>query len=1643
MLLSSTYQTSNNALFFYLRNHNAINYRTNNLMMNNFFSASAKHLLLLAIFLFLGFAQVWGQNVIVDHNFDSGADGWASGGSVGGMTWIRTNSSFTGNTTNHWRINPFNDYGSNDGAHLTSSSMNFSGYSGMTLQVDIRYNTESGFDGMNLYYSTNGGTSWSLLGSTSTGTNWYNDAGVDGINDRYTEITSDPNGWAGDNSNWQTASIALPSALNNASNVLFRFYFGSDGSTVDDGVALDNFKITVPCATPTNYTLSATQGGSNCTGTATLGLSGSQTVVTYTLKRGATTVTSLSGTGSALNFGVQNTAGTYTVEATGSGFCTTTMSGSIVINTPQAVDGTLSGSAASICMGQSFTTTPSGGTGTPRYWVQSPAGTGTWNVYSNEPSNATGNAFTFTPSAPGTYRVHARWQTDCGFCWDLPGGNANCTTFPYVDFTVNPTATPGSIQYHSTTQTICAGNTISSNSLVNATNGGGSGILTTFWIVGEETSPGNYGNWKESSLGVYGHGTSTSLNAAAGGGAGTAQSLSNYNPQNDFPSNTKFILIRRAVTDQCGNCVGGCQDQYFFLNLSTGPGQATSPTPANVATGVCYGGTGAVSSLTWNAVAGATGYNIYGGTTNPPGTGDLLSANQAGTSLSVPGLLAANTTYYWRVDAINACGTTTGAVWSFTTAVTPCGYCVPTYSLGCSNTVDVITRVRLGTLDNTSTWGTTCPTRYVDYTSSVAAPILIPGSTYQLLITVGNDADNFTAAWFDWNGDGDFSDAGEYFNGGDPNANGTATINITVPSNAVGGNIRMRVRGGEDSNINLQSHACGASPSGYGEAEDYTIRIITPDYRVEWVSMNYGSANWCVGDQRTVSVTLKNVGAKTWNTDYTTRVGVKWNTNGGNWNDYHVRVNAGNLAPGQIQTYNFTLEAKNAMAGPTYGSDLSDGINNLTFDVVNEGNCWFGSNSNSCGPGNSVYVSPNIEIQPKPIANAGDDVILPCSGSIQLNATSNNTTLFSEDFGNGTPQELTNTTSNWRIFYRVGTHPANRTKWWIHNNTTQYPCVVNGSALLMQDPIISNQCDYAWDDGTMDEVAYNVNPIDGRLYTSINLGFDYKVTGERSGTTVYDYFQVVYSLDNGATWITLNTGNNGAGYSFTNNNGVNNGFFSLATTPASPNITPASGTHNVDLTFLAGQRFLIGFRWHNDGAAGNYNNFFIDNILVTGNANYAWSPTSGVTNPNTATPTITQNNTYTVTVTAGNGCSTSDAVTVNNTTIPVVPNPNNNTPICKGLDVNVNANGLAPGGQYATLNGSGNSINGNTLSGTLNNHTVEFWVKPNKSIILPNQINSGISGSLSPSENNFAIAPDQIGGIGCTVTSAGTGISVGTNGIAVYQHGPCHFPATLVYQTTISDWVHVAVVHLSNVPYLYLNGNLVKQGLSSLYPTFPNTGTGQAYGHFNGDIDNIRVWSTSRTIAQIQSEMFLETPSNNSGLIAHYTYNGNANASVGSNNTNNGATFSNANYFTYSWSGTSAPSPANTNEARTIVGMPVGSNNLSVTASRNICTSNATNTTVIVNDNNQTATSWTAGSPSNNTDWFDPRNWSNCTPGSNSVVTISRDKPAFPIVNNTSSFDINNPKGKAKAKKVTMDTSGSGSLPTLNINSNTELRVNE
>lgn len=85
-------------------------------------------------------------------------------------------------------------------------------------------------------------------------------------------------------------------------------------------------------APPTAFTV--TGGGSYCVGSTGLpvGLSGSQVGVAYQLYVGTTAVGSpLAGTGAAISFGIQVTAGTYTVVATTGGACTANMTGSVTI----------------------------------------------------------------------------------------------------------------------------------------------------------------------------------------------------------------------------------------------------------------------------------------------------------------------------------------------------------------------------------------------------------------------------------------------------------------------------------------------------------------------------------------------------------------------------------------------------------------------------------------------------------------------------------------------------------------------------------------------------------------------------------------------------------------------------------------------------------------------------------------------------------------------------------------------------------------------------------------------------------------------------------------------------------------------------------------------------------------------------------------------------------------------------------------------------------------------------------------------------------------------------------------------------------------------------------------------------------------
>jgi len=98
---------------------------------------------------------------------------------------------------------------------------------------------------------------------------------------------------------------------------------------------------------------------------------------------------------------------------------------------------------------------------------------------------------------------------------------------------------------------------------------------------------------------------------------------------------------------------------WSFTTIVAAPSAATNPNPANTATGVSI-----TADLSWTAGSGATSHDVYFGTSSP----GSFQGNQAATTFDT-GTMSNDTTYYWRIDEVNAGGTTTGTVWSFTTIV--------------------------------------------------------------------------------------------------------------------------------------------------------------------------------------------------------------------------------------------------------------------------------------------------------------------------------------------------------------------------------------------------------------------------------------------------------------------------------------------------------------------------------------------------------------------------------------------------------------------------------------------------------------------------------------------------------------------------------------------------------------------------------------------------------------------------------------------------------------------------------------------------------------------------------------------------------------------------------------------------------------
>ncbi|MDI6787592.1 MAG: glycine-rich protein [Planctomycetota bacterium] len=101
---------------------------------------------------------------------------------------------------------------------------------------------------------------------------------------------------------------------------------------------------------------------------------------------------------------------------------------------------------------------------------------------------------------------------------------------------------------------------------------------------------------------------------------------------------------------------------WSFTTISAPPARVDSPTPSNNSTDRPIN-----QQLSWGEASGATSYNVYFGTNNPPSN---IGTNTTSRTYN-PGTLSPGATYYWRINSKDSTATTTGTIWSFTTVPLP------------------------------------------------------------------------------------------------------------------------------------------------------------------------------------------------------------------------------------------------------------------------------------------------------------------------------------------------------------------------------------------------------------------------------------------------------------------------------------------------------------------------------------------------------------------------------------------------------------------------------------------------------------------------------------------------------------------------------------------------------------------------------------------------------------------------------------------------------------------------------------------------------------------------------------------------------------------------------------------------------------
>ncbi|MBK7030463.1 MAG: hypothetical protein IPH45_15230 [Bacteroidales bacterium] len=236
------------------------------------------------------------------------------------------------------------------------------------------------------------------------------------------------------------------------------------------------------------------------------------------------------------------------------------------------------------------------------------------------------------------------------------------------------------------------------------------------------------------------------------------------------------------------------------------------------------------SFLNGNYIAAWIDYNFNGTFEESEKLGTvLLTASPATSTLyfSVPGNCLTGTTRLrvrevFAVSNIDPCAYGSfGETEDYNINLLPKVYCTPSYISG-SGSGDYISLVQLGTIYNTS--GPASSPYYTYY--STLSTDLTASTSYSLTLSPGTySTGNHLCAWIDYNVDGTFEESEKLGFIDIAPMPATGSITFIVPSNAVPGTTRLRVREVYQGGFGMDPCAQGY----YGETEDYNVNIINPN----------------------------------------------------------------------------------------------------------------------------------------------------------------------------------------------------------------------------------------------------------------------------------------------------------------------------------------------------------------------------------------------------------------------------------------------------------------------------------------------------------------------------------------------------------------------------------------------------------------------------------------------------------------------------------------------------------------------------------------------------------------------------------------------------------------------------------------------